>query len=133
VKVVCDTNVLVAGIIAEGLCYNIVKRRLPTVELFTSKSLLDELADKVMEKLDAEPDDLPLLVAYRENVSIVEPRKLPQPVCRDPDDDEVLATAIAAEADIILTGDLDLLILKIFHGIKILSPRQFVELLDKVK
>jgi predicted nucleic acid-binding protein len=56
---------------------------------------------------------------------------LAQPACRDPDDDEVLATAVCAGADIILTGDADLLVLKSFQGIDILSPRQFVELMDR--
>ena len=52
-------------------------------------------------------------------------------ICRDPDDDMVLATAIAAQADLILTGDEDLLVLAEHGGIRILSPRQFVELLDR--
>ena len=50
---------------------------------------------------------------------------LRQPVCRDPDDDEVLALAIAAQADlIIISGDKDLLALQQFNGIPILSPAQ---------
>ena len=43
----------------------------------------------------------------------------------------MLATAIAGKADVIVTGDEDLLVLKKFRGIKILSPRQFLELLDR--
>ncbi len=46
---------------------------------------------------------------------------LPEPVCRDPD--LVLAAALAANADAIVTGDRDLLVLKSFHGIPILNPR----------
>jgi predicted nucleic acid-binding protein len=61
---------------------------------------------------------------------MVKPARLPKRVCRDPDDDEVLATALAARADIILTGDNDLLVLKTHEGIRILSPRQFVEWMD---
>jgi predicted nucleic acid-binding protein len=52
-------------------------------------------------------------------------------VCRDRDDDKVLETAVAGQADIILTGDRDLLILGEHNGIRILSPRQFVELMDR--
>jgi predicted nucleic acid-binding protein len=52
-------------------------------------------------------------------------------VCRDRDDDNVLATAVAGQADIILTGDDDLLVLGEYNGIRILSPRQFVELMDR--
>ena len=130
-KVVCDTNVFVAGLVAEGLCRDIVKRRLPTLELFSSPALLDELANKLREKFGLEPDDLPILAAYRQQVVMVRPALLPKPVCRDPDDDQVLAAAIAAQADLILTGDHDLLVLKAHRGIRIVSPRQFVTLLDE--
>jgi putative PIN family toxin of toxin-antitoxin system len=131
VKVVCDTNVLVAGMVAEGLCRDIVKRRLVRVELITSQALLDELARTLRDKFHSEPGEVPLLNAYRERATIVRPRTLPHPVCRDRDDDKVLATAAAGQADIILTGDDDLLVLGGYQGIRILSPRQFVELMDR--
>jgi putative PIN family toxin of toxin-antitoxin system len=133
VKIVCDTNVLIAGLVADGLCRDIVKRRLPALELFSSKPLVDELADKLKEKFGIEPEKLPLLIAYQEKISMVEPQRLSKRICRDPDDDLVLATAVAAEADVILTGDDDLLVLKTFQEIRILSPRQFVEMLDTQK
>lgn len=131
-RVVCDTNVLIAGLVAEGLCRDIVKRRLPAVELFSSQALLDELGEKLRDKFGVNPDELPLLNAYRDKVVVVRPRPLPQPICRDSDDDRVLATAIAAQAEVILTGDDDLLVLKKHQGIRIVSPRQFVSLLDQV-
>ena len=68
---------------------------------------------------------------YRERVILVEPVQLKKRVCRDPDDDVVLATAKAAGADAILTGDEDLLVLRSFEGIAIVSPRAFVESLDR--
>jgi uncharacterized protein len=46
-------------------------------------------------------------------------------VCRDPDDDPILSCALSAEADYLVTGDLDLLELKEFHGIRILAPAAF--------
>ena len=52
-------------------------------------------------------------------------------VCRDKSDDVVLATALAGKADMIVIGDEDLLVLKEFRGIRILSPRQFLEILDR--
>jgi uncharacterized protein len=50
-----------------------------------------------------------------------------EPVCRDPDDDHVLAAALAAKADAIVTGDADLLVLGAYQGIRILSVRAFLE------
>ena len=61
----------------------------------------------------------------------MERQPLPARVCRDKNDDVVLATALAGKADVIVTGDDDLLVLKTFRGIRILSPRQFLELLDR--
>lgn len=130
-RLVVDTNVLIAGLVAEGLCRDIVKRRLPACELFTSRALLDELTEKLREKFGLNSKNVPLLQIYEDEATVVNPKPLDKPVCRDMDDDEVLATAVAAQAEIILTGDDDLLVLKEFQGIKILSPRQFVEWMDK--
>jgi putative PIN family toxin of toxin-antitoxin system len=130
VKLVVDTNVLVAGLATEGLCRDILKRRLPACELFTSRALLAELAETLRDKFGLDPDGLPLLRIYEDEATVLKPLRLSKPICRDADDDEVLATALAARAEIILTGDKDLLMLKEFQGIKILSPRQFVEWMD---
>jgi putative PIN family toxin of toxin-antitoxin system len=131
VRVVCDTNVLVAALVAEGLCRDIVKRRLPAQDLSTSKGLLDELVKTLRRTFRVEPRDVPFLKAYRERAGLVTPAKLERPVCRDPDDNLVLATAVAAKTHCILTGDDDLLILKSFAGIAILSPRAFVDAMDR--
>jgi uncharacterized protein len=133
VRIVVDTNVIIAGLVAEGICRDIVKRRLPACELFTSRVLLDELAAKLREKFGLDPNELPLLKIYGDEAAVIKPPKLSKPVCRDVDDDEVLATALAAKAEIILTGDKDLLMLKEFQGVKILSPRQFAEWMDRRK
>ncbi|MEX2044550.1 MAG: putative toxin-antitoxin system toxin component, PIN family [Opitutus sp.] len=64
---------------------------------------------------------------------MVKPIPLLVPACRDPDDDLVLATAIAAKARVVVTGDDDLLTLKNHAGIAILYPRQFLEHIDGLK
>ena len=60
---------------------------------------------------------------------VVDPPPLQRPVCRDPDDDEVLALAIATKADFIVSGDKDLLSLGNPHGIPILAPTEALSLL----
>lgn len=47
--------------------------------------------------------------------------------CRDPDDDKFLSLAIVGEADAIISGDADLQVLSPFHGIPIISPREYLD------
>jgi predicted nucleic acid-binding protein len=59
-------------------------------------------------------------------MELVHPRRLDTQVCRDPDDDNVLGTALAADCKCIITGDKDLLALDGHEGISIQSPRGFL-------
>jgi putative PIN family toxin of toxin-antitoxin system len=60
-------------------------------------------------------------------LEIVYPAPLQERVCRDPDDDDVLACALAAKADMIVSGDRDLLDLRQFRGIPIVSAASVLE------
>ena len=126
-RVVFDTNVIVAGLVSQGLCHEIVETHVPAHTAILSQVLWDELVETLRDKFALEPDDLPLLSLYRRLAAWVEPRPLESPVCQDPDDDWVLATAIAGRADAIVTGDGDLLAVGTFEGVAVLNPRQFVE------
>ena len=130
-RVVIDTNVFVAAVVADGLCRDLVRMRLRPHAIVTSKPLLEELRRTLRTKFKADPDHLPLVGALGKVAEIVTPVALAERVCRDKDDDVVLATAVAGRATIIVSGDDDLLVLKKFRGIRILSPRQFLELLDR--
>lgn len=130
-RLVLDTNVLLAAIVAEGVCHDLVSRRVRTHELVSSQVLLDELDEKLRHKFRRDPASVPLHAAYLQRVELVGPVPLPAPVCRDAEDDWVLATALAGRAEIIVTGDDDLLVLKSHQGIRILSPRGFLEFLDR--
>jgi len=127
VKLVFDSNVIVAGLVSEGLCHELLETHLPDHTAILSRTLWDELVEKLWSKFGLTADDLPLLDLYRRHATFVEPQPLEKPACRDPDDDWVLATAIAGQAEAIVTGDGDLLALGAFQGVAILSPRQFLE------
>jgi len=99
-------------------------------ELCTSEALLKELTATLRRKFKIAAREIPWLAEYRARATLVKPAALPSPVCRDRDDDTVLATAIAAQAVVIVTRDDDLLTLKSHQGIAILKPRQFLEHLD---
>jgi len=62
-------------------------------------------------------------------MKVVTPPKLESQVCRDPDDDNILAAALGGNCDCIITGDKDLLTLKSFAGITIVDPAEAVTLL----
>jgi uncharacterized protein len=130
VRVVLDTNVFIAAVVADGLCRDLVRVRVPHT-VITSEPLLNELRTISRAKFAVDPVELPLLAQLNEEAEIVTPAELRAGVCRDEDDDVVLATALAGKADVIVTGDEDLLVLKKFRGIEILSPRQFLKLLDR--
>lgn len=125
-RIVFDTNVLVSGILAEGLCREIVETHLPDHTPVLSRPLWDELVETLEEKFNLSSDSLPLLGLYHRLATWVEPTKLNPPVCRDPDDDWILSTALAGEAAAIVTGDKDLLVLRRHRSVTILSPRQFL-------
>lgn len=124
-KVVFDTNVVVAGIVAEGLCREILEIHVPEHHVVLSQALWDELVATLKRKFGIGADDLPVLPLYRQHAEWCEPLPLAEPVCRDPDDDAVLAAALAGGAEAIVTGDADLT-LGTYSGIEIISPRQFV-------
>ena len=124
--IVLDTNVIIAGIAADGLCRDLLRRGMLPHDVVTSEPLLEELAEKLTSKFRVDPQDVPFLAAYRKRAEAVVPAALDDTVCRDPDDDVVLGTALAGKADIILTGDEDPLVLKSYRGIRILSPRQYL-------
>ncbi len=126
-RLVFDTNVIVAGLVSEGLCHELVETHLPDHTAILSRFLWDELVQKLQDKFSLAADDLPLLDLYHRHATWVEPQPLAAPTCRDTDDDWVLATAIAGRAEAIVTGDGDLLALGAYQGVASLSPRQLIE------
>ena len=128
--VVLDTNVMVAALATSGLCHELLHRAIRLRVLATSDALLRELEDTLRDKFDFGPPVAAFLTAFRASVRIVD-LPLSSPVCRDPRDDIVLATAVAARADMLATGDQDLLVLKSYQGIPIVTPRALLEALDR--
>lgn len=132
-RLVLDTNVMVAGFVSEGLCHEIIETHLPDHVAILSRIMRDELVEKLREKFGLHEDELPLLDLYRRHATWVEPQGLAAPTSRDPDDDWVLATAIAGQAEAIVTGDGDLLELRSFQGVAILTPRQLIEQITRTR
>ena len=136
-KAVIDTNVLIAGLLWRGPPHALLEQvRAGIVSLVSSPALLAELADVIgRTKFDAilmrtNTSRERSLTAVRQLAEVIEPPPLPQPVCRDPDDDHVLALAVAAKVELIVSGDNDLLSLESFESIAIVAPAQAVSIIE---
>lgn len=132
-RIVADTNTVISGLLWQGAPRRLINAsRARKLTLITSPVLLAELAevlarDKFAARiLRADGSAKALVEDYADIVHVIEPDALPVPVSRDPDDDEVLACAITARVDAIVSGDADLLILDNFRGIPILTANQAV-------
>lgn len=125
-RIVLDTNVLIASLISRGKCYALVENSLKVHEIISSKFILDELAEKLQKKFKYKTEDInEALSIFCSKMEIVIPSPLEQQVCRDIDDDWILATALAGKAQCIVTGDKDLLAIARFENIDIISPVDF--------
>lgn len=98
---------------------------------------MDELADvlsrrKLAAALKASGKSVSaLLTEYERLVELVRPGRLREPVGRDPDDEAVLACALAARAKLIVSGDQDLLVLKSYRRIRIVSANQALAIIER--
>ncbi len=121
-RAIIDTNVLLSGLLWHGTPHALLDRvRDGTLTLVSSPVLLAELAEVLEQpKFDAvlarsSTSRERSLAEIQQLAEVLVPEALPQPVCRDPDDDHVLALALTAQVDLIVSGDKDLLDLNSFE------------------
>lgn len=130
-RVVFDTNVLVSALLFED--------SLPAQAFFFAAReseiiISSALVEEIQEVLNRPKFDRFMAKNHRENfiLSLVETATLVEiretvEVCRDPKDNMILEVAVSGNAEIIVTGDKDLLVLQPFRGIQILQPRSFLD------
>ena len=112
-KVVLDANVILAALITEGLCHALAEQCLNDHRLCTSDVLRDEVIGKLERKFHASSKLTAQARVWLDDSSeIFVPVPLLPESCRDPKDVHVLGLAVAANADCLVTGDRDLLVLK---------------------
>jgi putative PIN family toxin of toxin-antitoxin system len=131
-RIALDTNVLVAAFIAHGNCNELLEYCVVHHEVILSKFILDELLDVLPRKFGfTRAETQAAIRLLRTRTRLIDPTPLPVPVCRDPDDDNILAAARTAECVAIVTGDKDLTDLKQYEGVRILTPSEFWEFEDE--
>lgn len=139
-RVVLDTNVVASGLLWDGVPRQLLQAaRNKQSRLFTSTTLLLELTDileraKFARKLVAAQLSIDQLVErYALLTTVVHPAVIVPAILDDPDDDQVLACAIAAAAELIVSGDRHLHSLGgQYQGIPIVTPVEAMKILEKV-
>jgi uncharacterized protein len=137
-RLVLDTNVVVAGLLWNGPPRRLLQAAIDgEVDLFSSAVLLDELAytlgySKFTKRIESFGTSIAALVAqYTALVSLVMPASVPRVVVNDADDDHVIAAAVAARAELIVTGDRKhLLPIGTHQGIAIVTAREVIDRLE---
>jgi len=139
VRAVLDTNVLVSGLVAgQGTPRQILDAWLEgRFTLVTSLYLVEELAHvlsypRIAKRLRTSYEEIEAILAALLSQAMVVPGHLGLPgVTRDPKDDAVAACAKEGQADCIVSGDQDLLVLEEYEGIQVVTPRQLVQNIAK--
>ena len=139
-RVVVDTNVLISGLfgIKDSPSSQILKAiRSQKIILVTSPVILEEVGEvinreKIVKLTKMAPGErVEFIDKLIERSEVTAGKQLLQEVGRDIKDDKFLACAVETKADYIITGDQDLLVLKAYEGIKIMTPREFLKILNK--
>ena len=138
-RAVVDTDILIRALIKPQGTVGPVLTRLRNGDytLLYAELLLDELVAKlalprIRDKYHLTDDDVETVLALilLRGESVVPQRRIT--ACRDPKDNIVLEVAVAGEADYIVTGDNDLLVLHPFEGIPIVGPAKFLKALETI-
>ena len=137
IKAVLDTNVLVSSLVSQhGPPRHALDAWLEGLyTLVTSLYLVEELIHvlsypRIARQIHLEEDELAAILAALLSQSEVTPGQLRLPgVTRDPKDDAVVACAVEGEADYIVSGDQDLLVLGRYETVQVVTPRPFVDIL----
>ena len=128
-RIICDTNVLISGLLFGGNCRTIITLVSEgQIDGFTSVALLGELEHVLLRSkfgLSATQANA-ILDLVRQTFLSVSPADSGNVIVEDPDDDAVLQAAVGAHADVVVSGDDHLLKLGTLRGIRILSPACFL-------
>ena len=129
-RIFFDTNVLASALATRGLCADLYRLVVTEHELLTGEFNLAELRRVLRERFRAPPAVVKEAeLALRQNTIVPVPKRTLEMKVRDPDDAWVLASAVAGGADVLVTGDKDLLSIAKHAPLKVLNPRQLWELL----
>ena len=130
VRGVFDNNVLVSAALLAGVPRQAFDKLLDNGTVLISVPVLLELAEVLnREKFDkyvTHDERMRFMVGFLKVAEMIETGETIA-VCRDPKDDKLLELAVCGDADFLVTGDKDLLVLNPFRGVEIITPRKFLD------
>lgn len=128
-RVFLDTNVVISGFATRGLSADVVRLVLTEHTLLTGEVVLSETRRVLLQKLETPRETVDEVEQLLRDHHVEPTPDTPPPVdVSDPDDAVVLSTAIAANADVLVTGDSDLLdVAEHVRAVRIEPPRSFWE------
>jgi uncharacterized protein len=131
VKIVFDTNVLISSILIEGGIADLALTKAEkSYDILCSEKIYNELVKILMlpkfDKYVSLYGRKKFIESFEHKATFVKVEEVIN-ACRDPKDDMFLELAVSGNANIIITGDKDLLVLNPFRGIQIISPKEFIE------
>jgi putative PIN family toxin of toxin-antitoxin system len=137
-RVVLDTNVVVSAFIWQGTPFKLLEAAARgDIKLFCSAALMAELSEVLTRehlaaKLIARRSSVHEAIAtYAAQVIYVTPAQVPRVIAQDADDDQVVACALAANADLIVSGDKHLHSLgSEYQGIRIALPSEALRIIE---
>jgi len=130
-KVVLDSNVIIAAFATKGLCSKIFEFCIFTQEIITSDYILTEIERILLDKLKMPSEKVKERIEFIKSIAkLVSPVKVEEHICKDKNDLPIIGTAIAGEAEVIVTGDTDLIEIQEYRNIKFLSPRDFLNFIN---
>lgn len=127
-RVIIDANIAIAAAASRGLCEAVMELCLERHEIILGEAILQDIREKLIKKIKVPaPTADAYLKMLRCHSELHEPEAVDAGICRDPDDNAVLGLVPPSGAEVIISGDKDLLVIGRYKGAKILSPRQFWE------
>ena len=131
-RVFLDTNVLVSAFATRGLCADVLRSVLAEHTLVTGDVGLGELERVLRSRIKLPRTKIEQIVVFLREHEVVPKPTAPSVVpVRDQDDRWVVASAVTAAADVLVTGDRDLLDVAAQSPLKIVDPRGFWELASR--
>jgi putative PIN family toxin of toxin-antitoxin system len=132
VRLVLDSNVWLAALTTDGACRHLWRTVQHDSIVCVSAHILNEIEEKLHLKFGFHSRHAHLLTLFVarhcEAIKIISAVS----ICRDPADNSILATAQDGNCSHLITGDKDLLVLKCFENISIITPREFSELTSQI-